>query len=190
MLIISQNITNYSVNFPEDTILRINLAWCNSIDELKTILKKHERNKIFLDLPVGRIKPPNNKYTLDEIIPVLESNRNVEFFAVSNIETDNDLNDFLNQLPKNITIVPKIESPNGIRNIENITNKLNYKKKYVMLDHDDLFSVIKKNNEDLSSFQNYIKELVNFCKDNDIELLRTVGVIFSGGEERDTQYIK
>jgi len=59
-----------------------------------------------------------------------------------------------------------------------------------MLDHDDLFSAIKKNNESPSSFQKYIKELVDFCKNNNIGLLRTVGVVFSDDEERDTQYMK
>ena len=40
MLIISQNATDYDLNFPKDAILRINLAWCNSLDELEIILKK------------------------------------------------------------------------------------------------------------------------------------------------------
>lgn len=190
MLIISQNITNYEIAFSENTVLRINLAWCNSITDLETILKKHTKNQIFIDLPIGRIKPPNNKYSLEQIIPILEENKNVKFFAVSNVETDSDLNAFLNQLPNNITIVPKIESPLGIKNIETITNKLNYEKKYVMLDHDDLFSSILKNKEDSSSFQKYVKDLIDFCNNNSIELLRTVGVIFSDGEYRDTQYIK
>ena len=41
MLIISQNATDYDLNFPKDAILRINLAWCNSLDELEIILKKN-----------------------------------------------------------------------------------------------------------------------------------------------------
>ena len=71
MLLISQNISNYDISIPADAIYRINLAWCNSLDELKKILKKHENNEIFLDLPINRIKPPNNKYTLEEMIPIL-----------------------------------------------------------------------------------------------------------------------
>ena len=62
--IISQNTTNYGIQVPNDTILRINLAWCSSVKQLKTILDKHKNNSIFLDLPIRRIKPPNNKYTL------------------------------------------------------------------------------------------------------------------------------
>ena len=71
--IISQNITNYGIQNPSDTILRINLAWCSSIKQLRDILDEHKNNSIFVDLPIKRIKPPNNKYTLDDIIPVISS---------------------------------------------------------------------------------------------------------------------
>ena len=190
MLIISQNATDYDLNFPKDAILRINLAWCNSINELESILKKNSNYGIFVDLPIGRLKPPNNRYTLNEIIPILENYNNIKYFAVSNVDDDDDLNDFVNSVPKNITIVPKIESPNGVKNIEKIIAKLEYDKKFVMLDHDDLFSNIKKNNEDPSMFQVYIKQLMEKCKENDVGLLRTVGVVFSDDEKRETQYIK
>ena len=77
MIIISQNAKNYAIPFPDDTIFRINLAWVNSLDELKDLLLKNNKYKIFLDLPVGRIKPPNNKYTLAEIIPIIKSAKNI-----------------------------------------------------------------------------------------------------------------
>ncbi len=35
MLIVSQNLTNYEVNLPDDVIFRINLAWINDLDSLK-----------------------------------------------------------------------------------------------------------------------------------------------------------
>ena len=190
MLIISQNATDYDLNFPKDAILRINLAWCNSLDELEIILKKNSDYGIFIDLPIGRLKPPNNRYTLNEIIPILKNYNNIKYFAVSNVDDDVDLDDFVNSVPKNITIVPKIESPNGVKNIERIIAKLEYDEKFVMLDHDDLFSNIKKNNEEPSMFQAYIKELIDKCKENNVGLLRTVGVVFSDDEKRQTQYIK
>ena len=93
-------------------------------------------------------------------------------------------------VPKNITIVPKIESPNGVKNIDKIITKLEYDEKFVMLDHDDLFSNIKKNNEEPLMFQVYIRELMDKCKENEVGLLRTVGVVFSDDEKRQTQYIK
>ena len=66
MLLISQNLAKYNMEFPEDAVFRVNLAWVNNIQELIDTLKKRKNHSIFLDLPVGRLKPPNNKYTLKD----------------------------------------------------------------------------------------------------------------------------
>ena len=191
MLLISQNIKNhYNLEFPDDVILRINLAWCNSLEELKEKLSNVKNAKFFLDLPQGRIKPPNNKYSLEEMIPILESNKQIRYFAISKVENKNDLQPFLDKLPDHINIVPKIESPNAILNIKEICDALKTEKKVVMLDHDDLFSSIIHNNEDKNSFQKYIRKLIDFCEKENISLLRTVGVMFSDDEMRTTQYEK
>ena len=190
MIIISQNIESYDIKLPENTVFRINMAWCNNLKELENKLNKNKEMKFFIDLPIGRIKPPNNKYTLDEIIPIIKSNSNIQYFAVSNVESRNDLEPFLKKLPDRIIIVPKIESPTAIENIDEICNELKYEKRIIMLDHDDLFSSIIHSNEDEEKFQQYIKKLVDYCENNDISLLRTVGVVFSDDEKRTTQYKK
>ncbi len=190
MLLVSQNTENYDIVLPKDTVFRINLAWCNTIKELEEKLSNNKESDFFIDLPVGRIKPPNNRYTLDDIIPIIKKNPNVKFFAVSNVESKNDLIEFLEKLPDSVNIVPKIESPNAVQNIDEICNVLKTNKKIVMLDHDDLFSSIMRNKENKNSFQDYIKKLVDYCQENDIELLRTVGVVFSDDEKRLTQYEK
>ena len=190
MLIISQNIESYNIKLPENTVFRINMAWCNNLKELENKLNKNKEMKFFIDLPIGRIKPPNNKYTLDEMIPIIKSNSNIQYFAVSNVESRNDLEPFLKKLPDRIIIVPKIESPRAIENIDEICNELKYEKRIIMLDHDDLFSSIIHSNKDEEKFQQYIKKLVDYCENNDISLLRTVGVVFSDDEKRTTQYKK
>ena len=190
MIINSQNATNYDIKFPKGCVFRINLAWCNRLVELKEILKRHEEQEVFVDLPINRIKPPNNTYSLNELFPIIKSNKQIKYFAISNVETASDLVQFQKSIPEWVTIVPKIESPKAIQNIQEITEALRYTKKYIMLDHDDLFSAIIRKNESYDAFQNYIKKLVNFCKENDISLLRTVGVIFSDDEKRVTQYVK
>ena len=190
MLLISQNIESYNIKLPENTVFRINMAWCNNLKELENKLNKNKEMKFFIDLPIGRIKPPNNKYTLDEMIPIIKSNSNIQYFAVSNVESRNDLEPFLKKLPDRIIIVPKIESPTAIENIDEICNELKYEKRIIMLDHDDLFSSIIHSNEDEEKFQQYIKKLVDYCENNDISLLRTVGVVFSDDEKRTTQYKK
>ena len=190
MRIISQNVTNYGIEVSKDTIFRINLAWCSSIDELKVMLQKHSDNKIFLDLPIKRIKTPNNRYTLDDLIPIISSHKQIKYFAVSNVESSDDLKYFIKKLPQNIILVPKIESPTAIKNISDIVNALPTDEKILMLDHDDLFSEIIKNNEATDNFKIYIQQLTDYCNSNKVTLLRTIGVIFSDEEKRISEYVK
>jgi len=190
MLIVSQNLSNYDMNIPEDAIFRINLAWVNNIEELTKILKKHSSHQIFLDLPINRTKPPDNSYLIDDLIPIINNNENIEYLAISNVDDESIISNFLEKLPSHTKIVPKIESPNGISNINNIVDKLPYENKIIMLDHDDLFSSLKKLGEPDSKFVDYIEKLTTFCTKNNILLLRTVGVIFSDAEKRLTQYMK
>ena len=189
MRIFSQNLINYDIPLPKNSIFRINLAWINSLDELKQLLKKHEHSEIFLDLPIGRTKPPNNKYTFDEIVHVLNSNKNIRYFAISNVNNSEDLDKFINQIPDHVSIVPKIESPEGVSNIKEITDILG-NNKIIMLDHDDLYSNLIKKNERPEKFRDYIINLTKFCQQNNVTMLRTIGVVFSDEETRDTQYMK
>ena len=188
--IISQNIINYGIEVPDNTILRINLAWCSSVKQLRNILEGHKNNSIFIDLPIKRIKPPNNKYTLNDLISVISSYNQIKYFAISNVESANDLEDYIQKIPPNIILVPKIESPIAIQNISEIVNAIPTDKKVLMLDHDDLFSRIVKNNESIDNFQSYIQKLSDYCSSNKITLLRTIGVIFSDEEKRVSEYIK
>ncbi len=188
--IISQNIINYGIEVPDNTILRINLAWCSSVKQLRNILEGHKNNTIFIDLPIKRIKPPNNKYTLNDLISVISSYNQIKYFAISNVESANDLEDYIQKIPPNIILVPKIESPIAIQNVSEIVNAIPTDEKVLMLDHDDLFSKIIKNNESIDSFQNYIQKLSDYCNSNKIILLRTIGVIFSDEEKRISDYMK
>lgn len=190
MLIVSQNLTNFDFPIPKDVIYRINLAWVNDLKELVNLLEKHLSHKIFLDLPIGRTKPPNNSYSLNDLIPVLEKYSNIAYFAVSNVTSDKDIDNFQTLLPKNIVIIPKIESPEGINNIKDIINAIKSKEKIIMLDHDDLYSALTKQNAHSSQFKEYFDKLVDFCKKNNVTLLRTIGVVFSDEEKKVAQYVK
>ena len=117
MLLISQNIGKYDLKIPKDTVLRINLAWCNSLEELEDKLAENKESEFFIDLPVGRIKPPNNAYSFVDIIPIINRNPHIKYLAVSNVENKNDLVPFQDKLPDHINLVPKIESPIAILNI-------------------------------------------------------------------------
>ena len=190
MRIISQNVTNYNIPIPDDYVFRINLAWCDSLSELESILQKHKDHKIFLDLPIKRVKPPNNKYTLNELFPIVEKNTQIKYLAISNAESGKDLLEHINKLPQNLVVVPKIESPNAVKNIEDIVLAMKNPEKVLMLDHDDLFSNLIKKQESPDKFKDYINQLNEYCQKNDVLLLRTIGVIFSDEEKRTTQYLR
>tara|TARA_B110000495_G_C23037776_1_gene620572 strand:- start:265 stop:837 length:573 start_codon:yes stop_codon:yes gene_type:complete len=189
MLIVSQNITNYDLSMPKNAIFRINLAWVNSITELKILLKYHQEHSIFIDLPINRTKPPNNRYSLEDIIEIIKNNQNIKYFAISNVESKNDLAKYLEILPKSITLVPKIESHRAVENILEIANALDYQSRVFMLDHDDLYSNLLKSNISPDKFTFYISQLSEFCKLNKITLLRTIGVLFSDEEKRISDYV-
>ena len=189
MLIASQNLTNYDVELPQDTIYRINLAWINDLETLKNILEKHQNHKIFIDLPKNRTKPPNNKYSMEQIKPILEKYKNIKYFAISNVSSSNDLKKFIDKIPNHVSIIPKIESPEGVVNIKDITDTLR-NEKIIMLDHDDLYSNLIKKNENPEKFKEYILNLSEFCQKNNVIMLRTIGVVFSDDEKRITQYMK
>ena len=189
MLIISQNLTNYNIPIPKDAIFRVNLAWCDSIAQLNDILKKHSNTRIFLDLPIKRIKPPNNRYEIEDLVSVINSNDQIRYLAISNVESEIDLKKYVELFPKNLIIIPKIESSKAITNLQNIASVLNGPEKIFMLDHDDLFSDILKENEPESKFRAHMKTLIEFCDKNNIKLLRTVGVIFNDEEKRISQYV-
>ena len=188
MLIISQNLTNYEVDIPQDAIFRINLAWINNLKELEDILEKYRTRQIFLDLPANRTKPPNNKYSMDELIPIIKSNQNIKYFAVSNINSADDLEIYFNIIPEHIILIPKIESVEGISNIKQITDALGTNK-IIMFDHDDLYSSIIESKQPISKFLEYFNRLVSHCKNHNVNLLRTVGVVFSDKEKKISDYI-
>lgn len=190
MLIVSQNLTNFNFQLPPDCVFRINLAWVNTLSELELLLEKHTSHKIFLDMPIGRTKPPSNSYTMEELIPILTKYDNVSFFAVSNVNSEHDILRIQEILPQGIILVPKIESPEGIMNIQNIVSVIRSKEKIIMLDHDDLYSSLTKQNKPPSEFKAYFNKLVDFCTKNQITLLRTMGVVFSDEEKKVSQYIK
>ena len=181
MIIASQNLLNFDFPLPPNSIFRINLAWVNSLNDLKSLLEKHSQQKIFLDLPIGRTKPPNNKYSFDDLVSILNLNKN--------IKSKKDLEPYIKLIPNHITIVPKIESPSGVNNIEEIVNFLG-DEKIIMLDHDDLFSNTLKQNQSPSDFKSYFTDLVNYCNSHNVQLLRTIGVVFSEQEKRVTEYMK
>ena len=174
MLLVSQNLSKY-MPITDDSVVRINLAWVDSIEKLALMVENISQD-IFLDLPIGRTKPPNNNYSLEDVKKIIVNHSNIKYLAVSNIESSKDLEQYL-KLDR-LIVIPKIESLNGVMNIGDICSSLG-DIKIIMLDHDDLFSDLIRNGINASNFFKYIKQLDNYCKDSGVRLLKTRGVIFS-----------
>jgi len=181
MLLVSQNLLRYGTKFPKDTVLRVNLAWVSSLNKLQSFLSEYN-NDIFLDYPIGRTKPPSNKYELEEIKELIKKNERIKYFAVSNVESADDIKQAISLLSSLLLIVPKIESKAAVENLSDISSILEGQKIF-MLDHDDLFSDLINNKIPPTEFFSYIEQVENFCNENSIKLLRTRGVIFSDEDE-------
>ena len=180
MILISQNLLRYG--FSEGgSVIRINLAWVDSIADLESQLKKIS-SPVFLDLPTGRTKPPNNNYNLGQIREIVAENSNIKYLAVSNVESSSDLSRYMDCFGNSLTLVPKIETKRGIDNIAEITEVLSGKI-YLMLDHDDLFRDLQQQGIPPSDFFGIIDKLVTFCSSQSIHLLRMRGVIFSDEDD-------
>ena len=83
--------------------------------------------------------------------------RNVVKLIIKYYNNFNNNKDFIKKLPPGVILVPKIESPTAIKNISDIVNALPTKERILMLDHDDLFSEILKNNEPIDVFKKYMQ---------------------------------
>lgn len=174
--VISQNLVKSNLHLPDDAILRINLAWHKDLDSIKEMLYEHRNHKIFLDIPVGRKKPPNHSHDLDDIASIANTNRNVKYVAISNVEDVRTVKYY--SAIFNSKIVPKIETYRGVRDIVSIMNAMNYAPQVLMLDHEDLFAnlvMLKKEKQYLA----VVDRLVSACKKKGAHLLRAKGIIFS-----------
>ncbi len=174
--IVSQNLLNSDVKFPEGAILRINLAWHKDLDSIAAMLFDYIDYGIFLDIPISRKKPPNHNHDLDKIAKLANSFKNVKYVAISNVEKSEDISHHCQTFKAKI--VPKIESNEGIINLENILDTLNYEPSIIMLDHEDLFSNLVSLKKE-SHYLRLVDALVSTCKKRNVELLRVKGIVFT-----------
>jgi hypothetical protein len=183
MILVSRHLTDY-IDFPPYFIIRINLAWEHDLQELLNHISTLS-NPIFLDIPIGRKKPPNNQWNIDNIITACKEEPLIQYLAISNVECQKDYNEIQQKLTNDhltnrVCIVPKIESIKAVENIDNIIIALDTEpQRTIMIDHDDLFTDLMKNNVEPSKLYNeYILPVVRKCKKYDTRVLRTAGVVF------------
>lgn len=174
--IVSQNLAKSGMQLPNHTILRVNLAWHKDLDSVKEMLEEHKASDIFMDIPIGRKKPPNHNHDIDNIAALANAAKNVKYVAISNVEDPESVRYYCKKFKAKI--VPKIETLKGTERLADILDALNYKPQMIMLDHEDLFSNLvhlKKEHH----YLDIVNELVRTCISQGVHLLRVKGIIFS-----------
>lgn len=173
MLIISHNLlSKEKFEFPDHAVVRVNIAWLNSLDELVGVLS-NVTHDVYLDYPQGRTKPPRPKLGMDEALAVALRFANVKYFAVSNVDDPEAIHAIRRRLPARIELVPKIETKKGVENIEAIVQKIGTA--YVMLDKEDLYIDIDR---DGAVFERLVEEAREKCRQCGVKLLELQGVVF------------
>lgn len=174
--IVSQNLVKSEMQLPDHAILRVNLAWHKDLYSIKEMLGEHKNSEIFLDIPVGRKKPPNHSHDLDNIAAIANTAANVKYVAISNVEDADSVHYYCKKFKAKI--VPKIETLKGTLALSDILGALNYEPQIIMLDHEDLFSNLvhlKKEHH----YLDIVNQLVDTCRKKSAHLLRVKGIIFS-----------
>jgi citrate lyase beta subunit len=174
--VVSQNLLKSSLKLPGHTILRVNLAWHKDLDSVKEMLCEYKDRDVFLDIPIGRKKPPNHNHDLDNIIAIANAFSNVKYVAISNVEDPETVGHYCKKFKAKI--VPKIETLKGATMFIEIVSALNYKPQIIMLDHEDLFSNLTRLKKE-DQYLDIVNQLVDTCREKGIHLLRVKGIIFS-----------
>ena len=169
-------LSNHLLTLPEfknvkDVVIRINMAWVRDIKELHKFLNIDY--DIFLDYPKGRTKPPIPTLSLSDAIQIIKDYSNVKYFALSNIEDVSEVSLICDILPEHIEFVPKIETLNGVLNLEKIfqTKLINH----IMLDTEDLYTDIRNDVELYIQLKERVKKL---CDKYEIKFFELYGVVF------------
>jgi len=162
-MIISNNLVG-KLPLPEETIIRINLAWIDSYETAQALISSSE-HEIYLDYPDGRKKPPRGILSLTEAIQLSKLPK-VKYFAVSNCEDVNKIDEIRSQI--DVEFVPKIETLNGVKNMMAMVGS---GIKTFMLDKEDLYTDVKC---DSATFTALVEE----ARKTPAKVLELKGVIF------------
>jgi len=172
-MILSNNATSLFSELPNNTIIRINLAWENTFDKVEKAIAKCTK-KIFFDYPFGRTKIPKATFSLDEAIKIANKHSDkILFFAISNAESDVLLKNLRDTLKSSIKIIPKIESAKGIKNLKRIMKACNTDT--FMIDLEDLSANVNNNQDVYELIKEYCYKIAS---ENNYKILRLKGVIF------------
>jgi pyruvate kinase len=175
MIVISNHVKTIGMDYPPGSLIRINLAWAGSVNDVKAIIDGAVGHKIWLDYPTGRTKPPAPSMTLMDAINICkEFADHIEYFAFSNAEDPNIIQMIRALVPEKVKLAPKVETTFGVHHLKDIINAS--KADLIMLDKEDLYVDCGAKPEDFNMF---VAEARKWCKENSVICLELKGVIFS-----------
>ncbi|MCX5751403.1 MAG: pyruvate kinase [Candidatus Saganbacteria bacterium] len=175
MLIISQHARLLHIPFPEFAVYRVNVAWVRSNEELYDLLKELN-NDVFLDFPEGRNKPPKPVLSIEDLVAAMHKFDNIKYFGVTNVKNAKMIKNLREKVPKRIKLIPKIESKEGVDNLEEIFAELRKDESHIMLDKEDLYTDLNNHN---GLFDQYVRLCREKCNNMGIRVLELQGVIFA-----------
>jgi pyruvate kinase len=174
IVVVSNHLFNKThVKFPDDIVVRLNLAWMKNAEEAIATLEKIEHD-VYLDYPQGRTKPPKPSITISQALDIADRFRHVKYFAISNVEDPKAIAKLRKKLHRRIQLVPKIESKRGVKNLPAIMKGA--KAKFAMLDKEDMYIDVDR---EMELYEDLIYEARKHSKKHGFHLLELHGVVFA-----------
>jgi citrate lyase beta subunit len=172
MIVISNHVSEIGMDYPESSIIRVNVAWLKSKEEADELLESLEGQRIWFDYPTGRTKPPKPKFSLQEAVEFTKK-YGVEYFAFSNAENGDFIKGLRSSVPENVKLVPKVETKKGIENLREILSSA--KTDVIMLDKEDLYVDVGCDSDE---FERLVSDCKEKCKELNATCLELKGVVF------------
>ena len=174
MILISNHLTQLpQFKNLENIVVRINMAHVKNKEQLQQFVDVPY--DVFLDYPKGRTKPPKPVLHIPDALEIMSRNKNIKYFAVSNIETNSETKMIVSTLPEHVSFIPKIETWQGVINLDHIlkNNPINN----IMLDSEDLYTSVNNDQEMFLYLKNRVRKV---CLSNNTKCLELHGVVFHG----------
>ncbi len=174
MIIISHHAKNV-VGFPTGAVVRINMAWLKTSEELYNVIEDIDRD-VFLDLPEGRNKPPLPVLNIDDAIGAINKYKRIKYLGVSDVRSREQINSLRDIIPKRVRIIPKIESREGVENFFLIHGAMRLDENVIMLDKEDLYTDVGC---DPVVYEECLVDIKQKARKAKVFVLELCGVIFA-----------
>jgi pyruvate kinase len=175
MKIISNHVKTIGIEYPKDAVVRINVAWIKTKEELINLILNIKQD-LLIDYPTGRTKPPTPTISLEETLEIVNNYKYdyIRYFSVSNCENEQEIAKLRLKLISKVHLIPKIETKLGVEKLATLAILAHAE--YIMLDKEDLYLNVDRDN---NTFNEYVALAKNNCQSVLINCLELKGVIFS-----------